>query len=115
MRVNNMNYWKSLFLGFVLIVFSGQVLASGADDFATYVWTTAKPIVCGIYFTFMLIAGSLASVMIVYGGIKWITSGDDPGARKTAKETIIHGVIGLIIVVAAAGLVDLVISGEKCW
>jgi len=100
-----------------VVVLSQLVLATVYDenDFALYVWSKAKPILCGIYYTFIMIAGALAAVMIVYAGIKWIGSSDDPGARKSAKETIIHAVVALVIIVVAARIVDLLIAGEKCW
>lgn len=36
-------------------------------------------------------------IYIVYGGVKWITSGGDPKALQSARDTIIHACIGLIL------------------
>jgi len=98
-----------------LVALSQLVCSYTAYDFANYVWWKVMPIICGLYYTFILIAGALAAVMIVYAGIKWIGSSDDPAARKSAKETIIHAIVALIIIVVASRIVDLLIAGEKCW
>lgn len=56
------------------------------------------------------IAGGVAVLVIVVNGVKWIGSSDDPGARKQAKEGIIHAVVGLVIVIIAVEIVSLVYS-----
>jgi hypothetical protein len=59
------------------------------------------------------IAGGVGIVVITLQGIKWAGSAEDPGARKQAKQGIIHAVIGLIIVLLAVYIVMLVF-GSKC-
>jgi len=41
--------------------------------------------------------GILATVMIMYGGFKWLTSAGDSGKTKEAKEIIISSIIGLAL------------------
>ncbi len=48
-----------------------------------------------------IIAVILALAFIIYGGIRWITSGGDKGGVETARNTIISAIIGLIVVVLA--------------
>ena len=60
------------------------------------------------------IAAAIGIVVIVLQGIKWAGSAEDPGARKQAKQGIIHAVIGLIIVVLAVWIVEMVMANE-CW
>jgi hypothetical protein len=50
----------------------------------------------------------IAIAMVLYGGVKFITSQGDPGNTKKAKETIINAIIGLIIVVGATAVVSFV-------
>lgn len=59
---------------------------------------------------FSVIVGFVAVVMIIVGGIKYITSGGDSGNISGAKNTIIYAVIGLIIVVFAQVLVHYVLK-----
>jgi hypothetical protein len=59
---------------------------------------------------FSVIVGFVAVVMIIVGGIKYITSGGDSGSISGAKNTIIYAVIGLIIVALAQVLVHYVLK-----
>lgn len=59
------------------------------------------------------IAGGIAVVVITLQGIKWIGSAEDPGARKQAKQGIIHAVVGLVVVLLAIWIVMLVF-GSTC-
>src|SRR3989344_3400075 len=57
-----------------------------------------------------LIAGLVAFVYLLLGGIKWITSGGDKAQVDGARNQIIQALIGLIVVFAAWGLIVLVES-----
>lgn len=59
---------------------------------------------------FSVIVGFVAVVMIIIGGIKYITSGGDSGNVSGAKNTIIYAIIGLIIVALAQVLVHYVLK-----
>jgi hypothetical protein len=59
---------------------------------------------------FSVIVGFVAVIMIIVGGIKYITSGGDSGNISGAKNTIIYAVIGLIIVALAQVLVHYVLK-----
>lgn len=47
------------------------------------------------------VAGLLAFVFIVIGGIQWITAGGDAKAASAARDRITAAVVGLLVVVAA--------------
>jgi len=54
--------------------------------------------------------GIAAVILIIYGGILWMTSmGDDKGAKK-GKEVIMNAVIGLAIILGAYVIVNFVIT-----
>ncbi len=59
---------------------------------------------------FSVIVGVIAVVMIIYGGLRYITSGGDSGKITNAKNTIIYAVIGLIIVALAQFIVQFVLG-----
>lgn len=59
---------------------------------------------------FSVIVGVIAVIMIIYGGLRYITSGGDSGKITNAKNTIIYAVIGLVIVALAQFIVQFVIG-----
>jgi hypothetical protein len=59
---------------------------------------------------FSAIVGIIAVVMIIVGGIRYITSGGDSGNVTAAKNTILYAVIGLIVVALAQIIVKFVLT-----
>jgi uncharacterized membrane protein len=49
-------------------------------------------------------------LFIVIGGIRYATSNGDSGSIKTAKDTILYAVIGLIAAIMAYAIVNFVVS-----
>jgi len=47
---------------------------------------------------FIGIAGTIAAIFIVVGGVGYVTSGGDPGKVKKSKDTLRYALIGLLIV-----------------
>lgn len=59
------------------------------------------------------VVGALALVcviVIIIGGVNYMTSSGDAGKVKKAKDTILYGVIGLVICVLAFAIVNFVIA-----
>lgn len=56
------------------------------------------------------VLGLIAVVVVILGGIQYMTSAGDPGKVKKAKDTILYGIIGLVICVLAFAIVNFVIS-----
>ncbi len=52
----------------------------------------------------------VAVIVIIIGGINYMTSAGDAGKVKKAKDTILYGVIGLVVCVLAFAIVNFVIS-----
>jgi len=59
---------------------------------------------------FSLIVGVIAVVMIIIGGLKYITSGGDSGNVTGAKNTILYAVVGLVVVALAQFIVRFVLD-----
>ncbi len=55
----------------------------------------------------LFIAGILLFIMLIAGGIKFITSGGDPKGLESARKTLTYALIGIILV--AAGYLVLVL------
>ena len=49
-------------------------------------------------------------IVIIIGGVTYMTSSGDAGKVKKAKDTILYGVIGLAVCVLAFAIVNFVIS-----
>ena len=56
------------------------------------------------------IAGAVALIFVVYGGIAYITSSGDPGKVKKAKDIILYALIGLVVVALAEAITAFVFS-----
>jgi hypothetical protein len=59
---------------------------------------------------FSLVVGVVAVIMIIIGGLKYITSGGDSGNITGAKNTILYAVIGLVVVALAQFIVKFVLG-----
>ena len=59
---------------------------------------------------FSIIVGVVSVIMIIIGGLKYITSNGDSSSISSAKNTILYAVIGLVIVVLAQAIVIFVLD-----
>lgn len=57
-----------------------------------------------------IIAVLIALFFLIWGGIKWITSGGDKGGVESARNQIVAAVIGLVIVFLAFFILNLVLQ-----
>lgn len=56
------------------------------------------------------VIGIVAVIMIILGGISYMTSQGDAAKAKKGRDTILYGVIGLIIVLLAFAIVNFVLG-----
>lgn len=54
--------------------------------------------------------GIIFFVLLVWGGLEWLTSGGDKGKTETAQKRISSALIGLVILVTSWALYQLVLS-----
>ena len=59
---------------------------------------------------FSILVGVAAVIMIIIGGLKYITSGGDSNSTAGAKNTILYAIIGLVIVALSQVIVRFVLS-----
>lgn len=50
-----------------------------------------------IYVSFIWVLGILATIMVIYAGIKWIAAAGDAGQIRDAKDMINNAIVGIII------------------
>ena len=56
------------------------------------------------------VIGFVAVVVIILGGVQYTTSAGDPGKVKKAKDTILYGIIGLVVALLAYAIVNFVLT-----
>ncbi len=59
---------------------------------------------------FSIIVGLIAVIMLIFGGLKYITSGGDSGKAASARGAITGAIIGLVIVALAQIIVQFVLD-----
>ena len=52
----------------------------------------------------------VAVAFIIFGGVQYTTSAGDPGKVKKAKDTILYGIIGLVVSMLAYSIVNFVLA-----
>ncbi|MBQ7802662.1 hypothetical protein IJ380_02265 [Candidatus Saccharibacteria bacterium] len=72
--------------------------------------TNADTVVKSVINTILYVVGILAVVMIIMGGIQYTTSAGDQAKVTKAKNTILYGIVGLVIAVLAYAIVNFVLS-----
>ena len=58
----------------------------------------------------MTFLGIIATAIILYGGFLWLTASGNQDRIEKAKKTIIAGIIGLVIILAAFAIVTFVVN-----
>lgn len=58
--------------------------------------------------TLLTVAGAIAVIIIIVGGLTYITSSGDSSRIKQAKDIILYAVIGLIVAILAYAIVHFV-------
>ncbi len=56
----------------------------------------------------LFVIGAVAVIMIIIGGLRYITSNGDPKAAEAGRNTIMYSVIGIIVAMAAYAIVNFV-------
>ena len=60
--------------------------------------------------TLLFITGMVAVIMIVIGGLRYVTSNGDSNQASQAKNTILYAVIGLVVAIMAYAIVNFVVT-----
>lgn len=58
----------------------------------------------------LFIIGIVAVISIIIGGIMYTVSSGDQGKIKTAKDTILYAVVGLVVAILAFAIVNFVVN-----
>jgi hypothetical protein len=58
----------------------------------------------------LFIVGILAIVFLIFGGIRYVTSGGDKSRVDAAKNTILYAIVGLVVAILGYAVVNWVIG-----
>ena len=58
----------------------------------------------------LFIIGAVSVIMLIYGGIRYTTSGGNANSVTAAKNTIMYAIIGLVIAIFAFAIVNFVVG-----
>lgn len=72
--------------------------------------TQAEDIAKRIINTFLFVIGALSVIMIIHSGLKYVTSRGDAEQVKSAKNTLLYAVIGLIVALLSFTIVNFVVE-----
>lgn len=95
---------------YFLATIQSQINAAGAGTGAqTNIQTTIGNILSAVF----IVMGIIAVVVIILGGVSYATSQGDPGKVQKGKNTIMYGIIGLIISLLAFAITTFVLNALK--
>jgi uncharacterized membrane protein YjfL (UPF0719 family) len=106
-----------LFLGLLIPSSSFAQIKEGVDQAAPKDAAGARTVPSSAIawldtFTSLLLylAGAIAVIVIIFGGVRYVTSTGDASRVKQAKDTILYGIIGLVVSILAFAIVQFVIQ-----
>ena len=93
-----------------LAPFSAMAQLVGSPNFAGTAQGDLIPSIVNIVNIFLVLAGLVAGVFLIIGGVQYIISRGDESAAEKAKNTILFAVIGLIVIGLSAAVVNFVVG-----
>ena len=91
----------------------GLTMEAGLEEVqgATGLSSASLPSVIGKILQVVLsFLGLIALIIIVYGGFMWMTAGGAEEKVKKAKDLMINGIIGLVIIILAYAIASFIIT-----
>ena len=94
----------------LVIVMTASIISGAISGIVSGAASGGGNFVAGIFNRVFFWSGIVAVIMIVYGGIQYITSTGNPAGLAKAKNTILYSIVGLLIVISAAAIVNVVLG-----
>ncbi len=118
---------KQLFLTFAIVTGVGAMMLPAAPTMAVNVFDqctgNASSKVCAaqskdkantmiktVISLLLTALGIIAVIMIIIGGVRYTTSQGDSSGLKSAKDTIIYAVVGLVVAMLSYAIVNFVVG-----
>ena len=58
----------------------------------------------------IFLVGAVAVLVLIAGGFTYVVSAGDPGRIKRAKDTILYGVVGVVVAILAYAIINFVVG-----
>jgi hypothetical protein len=58
----------------------------------------------------IFLTGAIAVIVVIFGGLRYVTSTGDAARVKQAKDTILYGIVGVVVAILAYAMVAFVTS-----
>ncbi len=85
---------------------AGEECGDNADEDSNKVGSTIETVINIL----SLIGAVIAVIMLIVGGIRYVTSSGDSSSTASARNTIIYALVGLVIIALAQVIVRYVVS-----
>lgn len=82
---------------------SGDLCGAASSD-------SAENLIKNVINILLYLVGIIAIIAIIIGGIRYVTSNGDSGAIKSAKDTVLYAVVGLVVAIMAFAIVNFVVG-----
>ncbi len=70
--------------------------------------TSASELILGVINILLAIVGMLAVLFVIIGGIRYVTAHGNEEQAEGAKKTILHAVIGIILVILSFAIITII-------
>ncbi len=78
---------------------------------ATMAWGgSARTAIKVVVNYFLYFLGLIATIMVIYGGFLYITSGGDDAGAEKGKKILIYAAIGIIVILVSYAIVNTIIG-----
>ena len=102
LQINNVNVVRATDM-----TLSSGVSSSQGDDVPQ---DLANDVFKDIVNILLFIIGAVSVIMLIYGGIRYTTSGGNANSVTAAKNTIMYSIIGLVVAILAFAVVQFVVN-----
>ena len=102
LQINNVNVVRATDM-----TLSSGVSSSQGDDVPK---DLAGDVFKNVVNILLFIIGAVSVIMLIYGGIRYTTSGGNANSVTAAKNTIMYSIVGLVIAILAFAVVQFVVN-----
>ena len=102
LQINNVNVVRATDM-----TLSSGVSSSQGDDVPQ---DLAGDVFKNVVNILLFIIGAVSVIMLIYGGIRYTTSGGNANSVTAAKNTIMYSIIGLVVAILAFAVVNFVVK-----
>ncbi len=87
-----------------------ECITDGAENVDTGSTKTVPSAIKTVTQVLLFLVGAVSVIMLVIGGFKYVVSNGNAEQIKSAKNTIMYAIIGLVVAIVAYAVVDWVVK-----